>query len=947
MIYVWARGCMSRGNMSSRNYAFSLAILIFLSTIPTVYAAAEVSLNASPMTQESDPGTTAEYTITVNNDGSDDITVTLTASQGPECTGYTSTVEQPQGAISSGDSVDVMLYVNLSAQPAEECDTTVQAAAQSITGPGNGEITVTTTAGEGSSGSTYGVELSTDHSEKKTWNGNDEEVIWPVTVKNTGQFNQSINLEAETTGSPNCDNHDMTYEIDPQQVSLDAGDEEVVTFTVFGMNDEGWALNACFLITATITNAPPGQDEENNTDELELELEIPEIKDCSFTSSSVSVSAEPFESTTARFTIQNEGNADFNIAISSSGSKSSWIKDIEPGSGTLDLDTNYVFDVLVSPDNSIDAGQTASITIRASAQQGGVLCTSVLDVTVGQYHDGEIEFIGNVAEIQPGDTGSAQIQITNTGNGPDTFSVSIDSDEPSGWSSSFYAGDTGGSINSISVDKGQSVIVFLNISVPSNALADEAVVYTAELLRNNELLDDDATSVPVAERHGIDIDVTITTQSGKDGTTVSFPFTVTNDGNIADDYNLVVSKNSCTSSDGSNSDWDVRFFEDAPNAVEINLINIPAQTTKNLLAKITIDGGEKSQCRSTVQVLNTADQLNLQKTFNLTTTSSNLIFRMNAFFENPGENANQVEVTQAPGGSAEFVFWIQNDGVFYGNPQEDNAVITVRSINGVEHELTVNKNGVVSDVTESIPVPMKYVLRNLTSGDFYVGGDGEVLEFSDMDDANNTWLAGGLSGTHEIMLFAIQVTISLNIDEDVEDGDGGTVYIDVRSEFNAEYVKTLEVVLKIETIHDLKIEAIGSATQNIEYPDNAVFELRIYNDGNTNERVVVVVSEGLRGWVPLIPESDDLEFSIAPGEFRVIKVKVEPPESTLSDEFQFTVSVQPKDMVGMIGRENIELKVIGEEASGFLPGFGYVSALSCITMAALCSMYFERKREEI
>ena len=141
---------------------------------------------------------------------------------------------------------------------------------------------------------------------------------------------------------------------------------------------------------------------------------------------------------------------------------------------------------------------------------------------------------------------------------------------------------------------------------------------------------------------------------------------------------------------------------------------------------------------------------------------------MNAFFENPGENANQVEVTQAPGGSAEFVFWIQNDGVFYGNPQEDNAVITVRSINGVEHELTVNKNGVVSDVTESIPVPMKYVLRNLTSGNFYVGGDGEILEFSDMDDANDTWLAGGLSGTHEIMLFAIQVTISLNIDEDVE-----------------------------------------------------------------------------------------------------------------------------------------------------------------------------------
>ena len=938
---------MSRGNMSSRNYAFTLAILIFLSIIPAVNAAAEVSLNAFPMTQESDPGTTAEYTISVNNDGSDDITVTLSASQGPECTGYTSTVEQPQGAISAGDSVDVMLYVNLSAQPAESCDTTVQAAAQSISGPGNGEITVTTTAGEGSGGSTYGVELSTDHPEEKTWNGNDEEIIWPVTVKNTGQFNESINLEAEMIGSSNCDTSGLQYDIDPQQVSLDAGDEEEVTFTVTGMEDEHLAFTSCFLITATITNAPPGQDEENNTDELELELEIPEIKDCSFTSSSISVGAAPFESTTARFTVQNEGNADFNIAISSSGSKSSWVQDIEPGSGELELGTNYVFDVLVQPDNSVNAGQTVSITIRASEQGGGVLCSSSLDVTIGQFHDGEIEFIGNVAEIQPGSTGSAQIHITNTGNGPDSYSVSIEANEPAGWSSSFYAGDTGGSINSISVDQGQSVTVFLNISVPLDALADDAVVYTIELLRNNELLDEDATSVPVAERHGIDIDVTITSQSGKDGATVSYPFTVTNDGNVADNYNLVVSKNSCTSSDGSNSDWDVRFFEDGTNAVEINMVNIPAQTTKNLLAKVTIDGGEKSQCRSTVQILNTADQLTLQKTFNITTTSSNLIFRMNAFFENPGDVPNQVEVTQAPGGSAEFVFWIQNDGVFYGNPQEDNAVISIRSIDGVEYELNVNKNGVITDGSESIPVPMKYVLRNLTSGEFYVGGDGEILEFSDMNEANNTWLAGGLVGTHEIILFAIQVTIILNIDEDVEDGNGGTVYIDVRSEHNAEYVKTLEVVLKIETIHDLKIEAVGSSTKNIEYPDNAIFELRVYNDGNTNERVVVAVSEGLRGWIPLVPDSDDLEFSIAPGEFRVITIKVESPESTLSDDFEFTVSVQPKDASGMIGRKNIELQVIGEEASGFLPSFGHISALSCIAIAAICSMYFERRKTEI
>ena len=137
--------------MPSRSCALILTALLFLSTIPTVYAAATVSLNAMPMTQEADPGTTAEYTIMVNNDGENDITVSLSASNGPECTGYSSTVEQPQGAISPGDSVDVMLYVNLTAQPAESCDTTVNAVANEVGAvtdptPGNADITVTTTA---------------------------------------------------------------------------------------------------------------------------------------------------------------------------------------------------------------------------------------------------------------------------------------------------------------------------------------------------------------------------------------------------------------------------------------------------------------------------------------------------------------------------------------------------------------------------------------------------------------------------------------------------------------------------------------------------------------------------------------------------------------------------------------------------------------------------------
>ena len=149
-----------------------------------------------------------------------------------------------------------------------------------------------------------------------------------------------------------------------------------------------------------------------------------------------------------------------------------------------------------------------------------IVCTSTLEVTVGQFHDGEITSTGiGDFKIEPGNSDSFPITIKNTGNGPDSFSVSISANEPSGWSHSFDSGNTGGSANSISVEQGQTVNVNINVSVPLNALADEAVVYEIKLVRNGDTLDSDNIAVYAGEKHGIDLGVSVTTQSGKDGAT--------------------------------------------------------------------------------------------------------------------------------------------------------------------------------------------------------------------------------------------------------------------------------------------------------------------------------------------------------------------------------------------------------------------------------------------
>ena len=69
--------------------------------------------------------------------------------------------------------------------------------------------------------------------------------------------------------------------------------------------------------------------------------------------------------------------------------------------------------------------------------------------------------------------------------------------------------------------------VNINVSVPLNALADEAVVYEIKLVRNGDILDSDTIAVYAGEKHGIDLGVSVTTQSGKDGATVSYPVSYT------------------------------------------------------------------------------------------------------------------------------------------------------------------------------------------------------------------------------------------------------------------------------------------------------------------------------------------------------------------------------------------------------------------------------------
>ena len=184
---------------------------------PTVAAEVSVTLSSDSSSRKPLPAL-PEYTITVRNTGDEEMTVSLATSQEPGgCQGYSSTVEQVPGTIAAGSYEQVTLTVNVTEgdQTADDCETTVTATA-SATEPGTpgapaqGDVAVTTTLGEGS-GTLHKVsELSTSQPPRTTTMAPQK---WrEITVKNTGQTQETITLEMDDSSSCRSDGLEATVD---------------------------------------------------------------------------------------------------------------------------------------------------------------------------------------------------------------------------------------------------------------------------------------------------------------------------------------------------------------------------------------------------------------------------------------------------------------------------------------------------------------------------------------------------------------------------------------------------------------------------------------------------------------------------------------------------------------------------------------------------------------
>ena len=829
-----------------------VAMFLLVSLSPTVAAEVSVTLSSDSSSKEASPGSPAEYTITVRNTGDEEMTVSLATSQEPGgCQGYSSTVEQVPGTIAAGSYEQVTLTVNVTEgdQTADDCETTVTATASAAEpgtpgAPAQGDVAVTTTLGEGSGNAAQGVELSTSQA-TKNYNNGAAEVEWEITVKNTGQTQETITLEMDDSSSCRSDGLEAT--VDPAQVTLNSDDEETVTVTVEVPDGEQTEAGShCFITRATVSAPAPPPGTDPAQDNLSVTLNIPELHECTATLSPSSMTIAPGASQSGNLVLTNDGNSDWTVGFGKSGAKANWVTP-EVSQRSLPYDNGngqaaISFDV--TPDDSMAANTATEIRIRG-LDGNNERCYAILTVTVGQSYGASASLGTNcLTNVEPGTADSTSLTVTNQGNGADTFSIAH-SPVPSGWTVTMSST----SVNLLGkhepqADRQESVSI--EVFVPIDALADDSVTisFTVTSGGDSSIQITDSVEVSVAERHEVGGSVLSIDQTGRSDQKVDFPVIIQNNGNVQDSFRLRACDPNQPGSGCTSPSWQSIFVDDQDN--EVTQISLDAGASQQVYLRIHIQSEDEGDYLQVLIKVNIVSAPSNEFTKTVTARVSNYDYMMQLILAEPQGAPDSTSVTLPPGGESTISMLVSDVGT---SPYIESALFTTQ--------------GMDSTITTTLRI-----------NGIEVGIGTTPYEIPDDSQVYNVSLTFSVMGSDQ----------GLN-------GEAGVVKVCAASMRNTANPSCVDVVITIETVHKLEVVVQGGPNQNTTHPEFSDFLVEVTNSGNIEEQIEITSTEGLRGWTVDIEQTDLLLY---PGETETIRVRVKPPvDLPVEDEFEFTLIVTP------------------------------------------------------
>ena len=235
--------------------------------------------------------------------------------------------------------------------------------------------------------------------------------------------------------------------------------------------------------------------------------------------------------------VHNLGNDDdiFSLTWDVTGVPLGWTLSALPDtSGQLGWQGSYNFDVAITIPADALAGTTGIFTMTADSANSDATATQTFEVSVNQHYGVSLSVDSSSAEANPGSTVDFSFELSNTGNGEDTFNISVDG--PAFWAPTASVSD----VTVGAVSNGQFLV---SVTVPADRDAGTDSGDISVTVSSSDGESSDSLNISVSASQIFDI--SMAHYSGSDGivtvsqdTSLQIKMNVTNNGNGVDTLSL-------------------------------------------------------------------------------------------------------------------------------------------------------------------------------------------------------------------------------------------------------------------------------------------------------------------------------------------------------------------------------------------------------------------------
>ncbi len=235
-------------------------------------------------------------------------------------------------------------------------------------------------------------------------------------------------------------------------------------------------------------------------------------------------------------TVTNTGPVEDSFLPNVSGN--AWVVNVPASVGPVEAGGQTTFDVQVQVPDGVSPGAIDQVVVQVKSKGDRSQVDQATFTTTANVYGAALQPTAVQRVVLPGTLVTHTVQITNTGNLPDAFDLSLSA---STWATSVAPLTTG------QLAPGQSMTALVTIQVPANA-AD----YAAEALQLAAISQADPRKAPAAtflttvRLYGVQVSPVKNSKAGPVGTRVAYSLAVENTGGFPESYALLAMGNTWT-----------------------------------------------------------------------------------------------------------------------------------------------------------------------------------------------------------------------------------------------------------------------------------------------------------------------------------------------------------------------------------------------------------------